>query len=137
VRSRSVRKGRRGEQEIARLLYKAWFGEEPPAERSVFVRTGLGRKQPHGDIVVPSDFPYIVEVKNRNFQLHEITPRFVEECIHGRRLPVAIFLKLCHKWYVVVVDSALPCGECLHFHGNGWSATLYPLRTFLDKMRKQ
>ncbi len=129
----SASKGRRGEQEVARILYKAWFGVEPSKEREFFVRVGFGRKQPYGDLIVPPDFPFIVEVKNINFDLQQITPATLQSIIKNKaNLPVAVFLKLNHKWWVVVVEKGTPPDGFWHIHTPNWSATLYPLKVFVS-----
>lgn len=61
---RSQRKGKEGEREVARFLFKAHYGDEPPSDRTVFIRTKLGTAQPFGDLIVPDDFPFAVSVKN-------------------------------------------------------------------------
>ncbi len=66
---KSRRKGVRGEQQIARKFYLHLFGEIPPADRTVFVRTKIGVRQKEGDLVVPTGFPVAVEVKNRPIPL--------------------------------------------------------------------
>lgn len=65
-------KGVKGEREVARKLYEAWMGIPPPPDREIFVRTKIGVRQSLGDIVVPPDFPYLVEVKNRPIALKSV-----------------------------------------------------------------
>lgn len=129
-------KGRRGEQEIGRILYKAWFGSEPPKERTVFIRTGFGRKQPYGDLITPADFPYIVEVKNTNYNLQSLNVKTIKTFVEGKaRLPVAVFIKLGGRWFVIVIDKSEPPNEFFHLHTDEWNATIYPLDAFLKHIQ--
>lgn len=99
-----LRKGRKGEQEVARHLYKAHFGEDPPADRQVFIRVGLGRKQPKGDLIVPSDFPFIVEVKNTEVPFHRL-PAFLSQWMQpyqGDLHRLMVVFKNNRKWWVSV-----------------------------------
>lgn len=67
---RSRRKGKDGENEVGKLLWKAWYGADPPRHREVFVRTKPGVRQRMGDLVVPPDFPFYVSIKNVISPLH-------------------------------------------------------------------
>ena len=62
---KSRRKGKEGELWVGRWLYRVWYDREPEPDRQVFVRTKVGVRQDEGDIVVPPEFPFVVEVKNR------------------------------------------------------------------------
>lgn len=68
----SRRKGKDGENEVGRILYRLWNGEEPPPRREMFVRTKPGVRQREGDLIVPPDFPYFVSIKNRVAPLHQL-----------------------------------------------------------------
>jgi len=147
----SIAKGRRGEQEVARMLYKAHYGTKPPADRQVFIRVGFGRSQPQGDLIVPPDFPFTVEVKNREVPLHRLpqevcewlTPYLADGDLKGSML---LIFKHQRKWWVVLVKAfkflwhvrwdILPRGRqpiyyfCLHFDNMSYFATLMPLELF-------
>lgn len=69
---KSRQKGVKGEREVGRKLYEVWVGVSPPPDRDIFVRTKIGVRQRAGDIVVPPDFPYLIEVKNRNVPLKSV-----------------------------------------------------------------
>lgn len=106
-------KGRRGEQEVARLLYKAWFGKDSPADRQVFIRVGFGRKQPTGDLLTPPDFPFIVEIKNTKVELQQLLgllDKWLQPYQH-RDKKVAVVFKVKRAWWAAFeVDAPLESG---------------------------
>lgn len=114
----SVHKGRRGEQEVGRILYKMWYNADPPADRTVFVRVGLGRPQPTGDLIVPDDFPFWVEVKNKEMDLTDIRREFVHwifpylDYLCGRKEGKGIMFVFKHKrkwWCLADLNHCTKC----------------------------
>lgn len=106
---KSVDKGRRGEQDIARWLYEVWFNEPPPADRSVFIRVGLGRKQPTGDLILPPDFPFrAVEVKNREVSITDLLTLSgdIGTWVKSYPAPALVFVKVKRKWVAIVVTDS-------------------------------
>lgn len=114
---KSIIKGRRGEQEIGRILYEAWFGSPPPKDREHFIRVGFGRRQARGDLILPPDFPFTaVEVKNRNVPLEEVLEikgQFLKWLLNLTP-PATLIFKHNRKWIVAIVtmtdiaDATLP-----------------------------
>lgn len=105
-----ARKGRQGEQDVARRLYKLWFKEEPPPDRQYFIRVGFGRKQQGGDLIVPPDFPFIVEVKNRKINFSAFVNEFrkwVEPYLPFKEKKLLLVFKFERKWWCAVPADAL------------------------------
>ncbi len=106
--AKSRRKGKEGELDVARRLYEAHFGCPPPPDRTVFVRTKPGVRQHEGDLIVPEDFPFFVEVKNRSICLSHLLRDEWGEIIkttHNHswpqcRIPLLIF-KVHREWWVL------------------------------------
>lgn len=112
---KSRQKGVRGEQFIARELYKAWYGVTPPVDREFFVRTDIGRRQMDGDIKVPPEFPFICEVKNRNVShIFDLSGEFrvwltdlYTKAIRAGKLGV-LFGKSGKQWFAAIVYPQQP-----------------------------
>lgn len=132
---KSRQKGVRGEQFIARELYKAWYGETPIADRDVFVRTDIGRRQLDGDIKVPPDFPFICEVKNRNVtHVFDLSEEFrgwltdlCSKAIQAGKLGV-LFGKSGKQWFAAIVYHQHPPDISERFYQalveNSWVAVM-------------
>lgn len=104
-----INKGRKGERDIARWLYEVWFNEPPPADRSVFVRVGLGRKQLSGDLILPPDFPFrAVEVKNREVSITQLLTLTgdVGIWVKSYPAPALVFVKVKRKWVAIAVTDS-------------------------------
>ncbi|MCS7186153.1 MAG: hypothetical protein RMK89_04265 [Armatimonadota bacterium] len=109
------RKGKRGELEVARLLYQAHYGSPPNPDRDVFVRTKGGVRQKEGDLVTPADFPFFVEVKNRSISLPKLLTsewlKMLSETItKAKRKPILFCFKCQREWWVVTnapIDAQL------------------------------
>lgn len=119
---KSRRKGVKGEREVARKLYEVWVGVPPPPDREIFVRTKIGVRQRLGDIVVPDDFPFVVEVKNRNLPLSSVVDftsqfhRLVDETITklqngGKDICLAVKVGKPSKFYFFVITKERPTDE--------------------------
>ncbi len=107
-------KGRAGEQWVGRWLYQVWYGVAAPRDREVFVRVGLGRHQPTGDLIVPDDFPCLVEVKNkvydilRDKELREVAMQLFRAAQRYRRPYALVFFRRAKRqWHVLVASLTL------------------------------
>lgn len=136
---KSRRKGKEGELEVARILYRAHYGEEPPKDRQVFVRTKPGVRQVEGDLIVPDDFGFVtyktttgyfatrkfyVEVKNRSICLTTLmhskewkamifdAARKAED---AGRLLLFVF-KVHGKWWVLMNFVSPIANQCFRYH---------------------
>lgn len=136
-RKNSVRKGRRAEQEVARLLYKMFFGKEPPKERDVFIRTGFGHRQLDGDIVVPFSFAFIIEVKDRKTTLERLLRELREwarpyDNLNRPSKRLLIIFKFERKWWCAI-EGELPPSEEFNFfiyRSKDISFTVVPFHIF-------
>lgn len=128
---KSRRKGVIGEQEVARKL-ASLFGLAG-ADREVFVRTKIGVRQTFGDIVVPPEFPFVIEVKNRPNPLHSVinfTSPFrtiVEETVRklsrsGKTIVLATKIGKPSKFYyfLIIPEGVVSEGGELNLR-DGWT----------------
>lgn len=104
---KSRRKGKRGELQVGRLLYTAHYGTPPPPDRTVFVRTKPGVRQHDGDLVVPDDFPFLVEVKNRSICLSQLLTAEWQAMLtdaykrsQQKEVHLLFVFKVHHRWWV-------------------------------------
>lgn len=116
VGKRSMRKGQGFEREVAKIL-SAWWGTE-----NSFVRTPLSggwtkrtkflgeeRKQVAGDLICPSDFPFVISCKKvESFKFHTLIADWESS--------------LLRKWWFEVKEEAESVGKrpMLVFSKNRW-----------------
>lgn len=145
---KSRRKGVRGEQEVARKIFQVVFGQTPPPDRDIFVRTKIGVRQREGDIVVPKDFPLTFEVKNRPNPLTSVVnftspfSKLVEEVKgKGGERDVCLVTKIGHKspfYYFVVTKDPSRYSRSGRWVASvdDWTIIWYSEREFFEVLRR-
>ncbi len=136
--ARERRKGKVGELEVARWLYRAHYGMEPARDREVFVRTKPGVRQREGDLVVPADFPFYVEVKNRPICLTHLLRKEWQEMVaeawqraREARRRLLMVIKVHRTWWVLC--DVFSEDAQLQMRCDGESLSLLPLSAFCHK----